>query len=138
MRPLTFFLIDIVTDACKGIVDVEFDPPLSFKAVSQSGKKRSNDAGLYCHCEASSSADNAREEMKLKSCVKRFKLATRQKLYHVCLNEHGGRCKFKIRCSIGNCRESHNPLMHPIGIELSAHIRTNCTVLFRIVPVQLY
>ncbi|XP_062705239.1 uncharacterized protein LOC134287427 [Aedes albopictus] len=40
----------------------------------------------------------------------------------------------------GSDEAGPNPLMHPVGntVGLSAHIRTNCTVLFRIVPVQLH
>nr|XP_029724601.1 uncharacterized protein LOC115264719 [Aedes albopictus] len=85
---------------------------------------------------------------RLRHCVdfkelryaERLKLVTREKLCHVCLNEHGGKCKFKIRCNIGDCREFHISLMHPVGntVKMSAPIRTNCTVLFRIVPVQLH
>ncbi|XP_062701927.1 uncharacterized protein LOC134285360 [Aedes albopictus] len=160
LRTLTDFLMDIVADACEANVDVEFNPPPS-GAFPQTGKKRSNKAGLYCHCEASGSADNSSEERKLKPCKmcqstdhrlrhcaifktlrydERLNLVKREKLCQVCLNEHGGRCKFKIRCNIGDCRDFHNPLMHPVGntIELCAPIRINCTVLFRIVPVQLH
>ncbi|XP_062538916.1 uncharacterized protein LOC134207212 [Armigeres subalbatus] len=70
----------------------------------------------------------------------RLKLVNREKLCHVCLNEHKGQCKFNIRCNIDECRAFHNPLMHPVGnvVGLSAHIRTNCTVMFRIVAVQLH
>ncbi|XP_062709442.1 uncharacterized protein LOC134288477 [Aedes albopictus] len=40
----------------------------------------------------------------------------------------------------GSDEAGPNPLMHPVEntVGLSAHIRTNCTVLFRIVPVQLH
>ncbi|XP_062704770.1 uncharacterized protein LOC134287082 [Aedes albopictus] len=161
LRTLTDFLMDIVEDACEANVDVEFNPTPSPESDSQSEEESSNEAGLYCHCEASSSTYNASEESKLKPCKmcqskdhrlqhcadfkklrydERLKLVTHEKLCHVCLNEHGGQCKFGIRCNIGDCRKSHHPLMHPVGntVGLSAQIRANCTVLFRIVPVQLH
>ncbi|XP_062538860.1 uncharacterized protein LOC134207155 [Armigeres subalbatus] len=138
LRTLTDFLMDIVVDACEA-------------------KK----GALYCHGEGSSPAANLNEERRLKPCqqcratdhrlrrctefrklryAERLKLVNREKLCHVCLNEHKGQCKFNIRCNIGECRAFHNPLMHPVGnvVGLSAHIRTNCTVMFRIVPVQLH
>ncbi|XP_062702122.1 uncharacterized protein LOC134285435 [Aedes albopictus] len=161
LRTLTDFLMDIVADACEANVDAEFNPPPSSESDSQSEEESSNEAGLYCHCEASSSTYNTSEESKLKPCKmcqskdhrlqhcadfkklrydERLKLVTHEKLCHVCLNEHDGQCKLKIRCNIGDCREFHNSLMHPVGntVGLSAPIRTNCTVLFRIVPVQLH
>ncbi|XP_062713770.1 uncharacterized protein LOC134290617 [Aedes albopictus] len=157
LRTLTDFLMDIVADACEANVDVEFNPSPSSESDSQPEEESSNEAGLYCHCEGSSSTYNTSEESKLKPCKmcqskdhrlqhcadfkklrydERLKLVTLEKLCHVCLNEHDGQCKLKIRCNIGDCREFHNSLMHPVG--LSAPIRTNCTVLFRIVPVQLH
>ncbi|XP_062711976.1 uncharacterized protein LOC115267455 [Aedes albopictus] len=162
LRTLTDFLMDIVADACEANVDVEFVPSPPSKGIAPSRKKMPKEkGGLYSHSEASASAANAGEEKVLKPCKQcrrtdhrlrhcgefkklryadRLRLVNREKLCHVCLNEHGGQCKFKIRCNIGDCRDFHNPLMHPVGntVGLSAHIRTNCTVLFRIVPVQLH
>ncbi|XP_062713145.1 uncharacterized protein LOC134284014 [Aedes albopictus] len=161
LRTLTDFLMDIVADACEANVDVEFNPTPSSESDSQSEEESSNEAGLYCHCEASSSTYNASKESKLKPCKmcqskdhrlqhcaefkklrynERLKLVMHEKLCHVCLNEHGGQCKFKIRCNVGDCREFHNSLMHPVEntVGLSTPIRENCSVLFRIVPVQLH
>ncbi|XP_058838037.1 uncharacterized protein LOC131693851 [Topomyia yanbarensis] len=155
LRSLTDFLMNIVEDAYEANVDVEFKP-------AQPEKKKLKEKGcLYFHSKVSNPTVTMNDARKLRPCyqcrdtdhrlrhcedfrklryVERLKLVNREKLCHVCLNEHGGQCKFKIRCNIGNCREYHNPLMHPVGdvVGLSAHIRTNCTVMFRIVPVQLY
>lgn len=70
----------------------------------------------------------------------RLRLVNHEELCHVCLNEHGGQCKLEIRCNIGECKGFHYPLMHPVVnlVGLSAYIRTNCTVFFRIVSVQLH
>ncbi|XP_062539013.1 uncharacterized protein LOC134207307 [Armigeres subalbatus] len=153
--------MDIVADACEANVDVEFKPSHPLKGVPHARKRRSKErGGLYLHSEASSSNVTANERLlrpcnycrgtshRLRHCAEfkklryteRLKLVNREKLCHVCLNEHGGQCKFKIRCNIGECREFHNPLMHPVGnvVGMSAHIRTNWTVMFRIIPVQLY
>lgn len=162
LRTLTDFLMDIVADACEANVDVEFKPSHQPRGGSHSEKLRAKEKGrFYAHAEVSSPAVNASEEKLLRPCQKcrrtdhrlrhcaefkklryteRLKLATREKLCHVCLNEHDGKCRFKIRCNIGECREFHNPLMHPVGnvVGINAHIRTNCTVMFRIVPVQLH
>ncbi|XP_062537709.1 uncharacterized protein LOC134206043 [Armigeres subalbatus] len=143
LRTLTDFLMDIVVVAC------------------EANTKPKEKSALYCHGEGSSPAVNLNEERRLKPCqqcrvtdhrlrrctefrklryAERLKLVNREKLCHVCLNEHKGQCKFNIRCNIGECRAFHNPLMYPVGnvFGLSAHITTNCTVMFRIVPVQLH
>ncbi|XP_062538908.1 uncharacterized protein LOC134207201 [Armigeres subalbatus] len=162
LRTLTDFLMDIVVDACEANVDVEVQPSYQSRRVFPTGKSKPKEKGvLYCHGEGSSPAANLNEERRLKPCqqcratdhrlrrctefrklryAERLKLVNREKLCHVCLNEHKGQCKFNIHCNIGECRAFHNPLMHPVGnvVGMSAHIRTNCTVMFRIVPVQLH
>ncbi|XP_053699180.1 uncharacterized protein LOC128746160 [Sabethes cyaneus] len=162
LRTLTDFLMEIVEDACEADVDVDLTPAYQSKAGSSSfGKKKPKEKGaLYCHAQenpAPSPSDQKRlkpckicqnTEHRLRHCADfkklsyadRLKIVTRDKLCHVCLNEHSGTCRFKIRCSVGDCREHHNSLMHPVGntVGLSAHIRSNCTAMFRMVPVQLH
>lgn len=44
----------------------------------------------------------------------RIKLVEQKRLYRVCLNDHGNaECKFKLRCSVGECLQRHDPLLHP-------------------------
>ncbi|XP_058827968.1 uncharacterized protein LOC131687894 [Topomyia yanbarensis] len=159
LRTLTDFLMDIVDDACD--VDVDMQPALQRKGGAQPGNKRVKEKGaLYSHSETGTSIAGSSDPGKLKPCkmcertdhrlrycedfrkidyADRLKLATREKLCIVCLNEHSGQCKFKIRCNVGECRERHNPLMHPVGnvVSMSAHIRSHSKILFRMVPVQL-
>ncbi|XP_058456571.1 uncharacterized protein LOC131433969 [Malaya genurostris] len=160
LRTLTDFLMEIVDDACDVDVDIE---PRAFqrKGSVQPANRKSKDKGaLFSHSEAGCSVSGSFNQAKLKPCkmcgrtdhrlrycedfrnieyADRLQLVTREKLCIVCLNEHGGQCKFKIRCNVGECREHHNPLMHPAGtvVGMSAHIQSNSTILFRMVPVQL-
>ncbi|XP_053699157.1 uncharacterized protein LOC128746133 [Sabethes cyaneus] len=161
LRTLTDFLMEIVDDACDANVDVQ-DTRYQSASAPQPRRETLNERGvLLSHSEACSSGDILTEQRELKPCKvcqstghrlrhcdrfgrmpysERLRMVTREKLYNVCLNEHGGQCKFRIRCNIGDCRERHNPLMHPVEstVGMSAHIRCDSTVIFRIVPVQLY
>ncbi|XP_065077560.1 uncharacterized protein LOC135700833 [Ochlerotatus camptorhynchus] len=162
LRTLTDFLMEIVEDACEANVDVDFKPAYQPKGGPSSGKKKPKEKGvLYCHSGENSPGASSSDRKRLKPCnlcqsmehrlrhcadfkklsyTNRLKLATRDKLCHVCLNEHGGLCRFRIFCNIGDCKEHHNPLMHPVRhtFGMSAHIRSNCTAMFRMVPVQLH
>ncbi|XP_053691423.1 uncharacterized protein LOC128739948 [Sabethes cyaneus] len=162
LRTLTDFLMEIVDDACDADVDVQDMRSYQCKGAPQSRMKKSKGKGvLLSHSEASSSGGISTAQRELKPCKicqstghrlrhcdrfgrmpysERLRIVTREKLCNVCLNEHGGQCKFRIRCNIGDCRERHNPLMHPVGsaVGMSAHIRSDSTVIFRIVPVKLY
>ncbi|KAL1398934.1 hypothetical protein pipiens_008585 [Culex pipiens pipiens] len=46
--------------------------------------------------------------------AERLQLVFEERLCNRCLNDHGGQCWFKFRCSVGDCREPHHPLMHPV------------------------
>ncbi|XP_065094567.1 uncharacterized protein LOC135715082 [Ochlerotatus camptorhynchus] len=162
LRTLTDFLMDIVSDACEANVDIDFKPSYQSKSGPSSWKKTPKEKGaLYCHNEANGPGPSSNDRKRLKPCnqcnstehrlrhcadfrklryADRMKVVTRDKLCNVCLNDHGGHCKFKIRCNVSDCREFHNPLMHPVrnAVGMSAHIRSNCTVMFRMVPVQLH
>ncbi|XP_058444291.1 uncharacterized protein LOC131425967 [Malaya genurostris] len=48
--------------------------------------------------------------------------------------------KPEIRCNVGDCKEQHNPLIHPSSgaVGMSAHIISSSTVMFRMVPVQVH
>ncbi|XP_053686221.1 uncharacterized protein LOC128735757 [Sabethes cyaneus] len=162
LRTLTDFLMEIVDDACDADVDVQDMRSYQCKGAPQSRMKKSKGKGvLLSHSEASSSGAIPTAQRELKPCKvcqstghrlrhcdrfgrmpysERLRIVTREKLCNVCLNEHGGQCKFRIRCNIGDCRARHNPLMHPVGsaVGMSAHIRSDSTVIFRIVPVKLY
>ncbi|XP_062553708.1 uncharacterized protein LOC134218650 [Armigeres subalbatus] len=148
LRTLTDFLMDIVADACEANVDVEFKPSHPLKGAPQAGKRRSKErGGLYLHSEASSSNVTANERLlrpcnycrgtshRLRHCAEFKKLRYTERLKLV----NRENC---VTCVSTNTEASefHNPLMHPVGnvVGMSAHIRTNFTVMFRIVPVQLY
>ena len=162
LRTFTNFLSRIAEDACEANVDVDLVP--SGKAADDSsGRKAKGRGALYSHFEGDSASAVPSNQRKLRSCkvcgrtdhrlrycedfkklphVERVAMVDRDKLCILCLGEHGGQCRFKFRCNVGDCREAHNPLIHPglsnpiIG--MSAHIRTNNPVMFRIIPVELY
>ncbi|XP_058826810.1 uncharacterized protein LOC131686833 [Topomyia yanbarensis] len=79
-------------------------------------------------------------EFKKLRYVDRLKVVNHWKLCCVCLNDHSGRCGFKIQCNVGECRERHNPLMHPVNtvVGISAHIWNQTKVMFRMIPAQLH
>ncbi|XP_062709246.1 uncharacterized protein LOC134288424 [Aedes albopictus] len=79
----------------------------------------------------------------------RLKAVHHWKLCEVCLFDHGQwRCRSRIRCNVGNCRDRHHPLLHRTergsiqrqlrASECNAHERSQRSVLFRIVPVILF
>ncbi|XP_062541048.1 uncharacterized protein LOC134209085 [Armigeres subalbatus] len=53
-------------------------------------------------------------------------------------------CKSRFHCSVGDCRQRHHPLLHPIEsspatrAQVQAHTSVRRSVLFRIVPITLY
>ncbi|XP_062703755.1 uncharacterized protein LOC115259735 [Aedes albopictus] len=83
----------------------------------------------------------------------RLKAVHHWKLCEVCLFDHGQwRCRSRIRCNVGNCRDRHHPLLHRSdrgsiqeqrqrqlrASECNAHERPQRSVLFRIIPVMLF
>lgn len=83
----------------------------------------------------------------------RLKAVDRCNLCEVCLFDHGQwRCRSRIRCNVGNCRDRHHPLLHRSGhgpaqeqrqrqfraSECNTHERPQRSVLFRIIPVTLF
>ncbi|XP_055542732.1 uncharacterized protein LOC129728321 [Wyeomyia smithii] len=161
LRTLTDFLMEIVDDACAADVDVQPKLIHQSKGGAQFGREKPKEKGaLFVHSEISNSGATVIDRGELKPCkvcrntghrlrhcerfkqmsyADRLRLVTREKLCNVCLNEHGGVCKFRIRCDVGDFRERHNALMHPVGnaMGMSAHIQSNSKIMFRMVPVQL-
>ncbi|XP_062704451.1 uncharacterized protein LOC134286794 [Aedes albopictus] len=89
------------------------------------------------------------EKFQRISLESRLAAVERFKLCEVCLFNHGSRCRSRIRCNIGNCRERHNPLLHQAGTRTAAASRTvnaECnthgpvtrSVLFKVIPVTLH
>lgn len=72
--------------------------------------------------------------------VERIQLVSEERLCNRCLNDHGGQCWFKTRCNVGDCREPHHPLMHPVEtvVGINAHICSGTDVMFRMIPVQIH
>ncbi|XP_058817874.1 uncharacterized protein LOC131681180 [Topomyia yanbarensis] len=77
----------------------------------------------------------------------RMKAVEKWKLCQLCLNEHGqSRCRFKLQCNVGNCRDKHHPLLHPPNraiplrtAECNAHnAQSQQPVIFRMVPISLH
>ncbi|XP_055543401.1 uncharacterized protein LOC129728949 [Wyeomyia smithii] len=164
LRTLTNFLSRIAEDACEADVDVEFAP--SAQATGGPSNKRGKEKGLlYNHYEDDSSSVYSPYQRKLKPCKMckrtdhrlrycqdfkalsyedRVAVVNRNNLCKLCLGEHGGQCRFKFHCTVGEYNEAHNALMHPVNgpsnriVGMSAHIRTNSPVMFRIIPVDLH
>ncbi|XP_062558024.1 uncharacterized protein LOC134222897 [Armigeres subalbatus] len=161
LRTFTDFLSGIVTDACEANVNIEYKSDTKV-VVGVGGRNRPKEkAAVYSHSEVMSSGVNEtyrkqqkpckvcqRSDHRLRFCqdfkdlshADRMKVVARWKLCQVCPNDHGGQCRFKIRCNIGDCREPHNPLIHPVEgvVGMSAHIRSGQSVSFRMVPVKVH
>ncbi|XP_058446204.1 uncharacterized protein LOC131427225 [Malaya genurostris] len=161
LRTFTNFLSRIVTDACEANVTYEYKPEVRTTAGTSGRTKAKEKAALFSHSEVQSSSSNGSDRKQQRPCrvcqrtdhrlrfcqdfqnlhfAERLKIVTKWKLCKICLNEHGGQCRFKIRCNVGDCKEQHNPLIHPSSgaVGMSAHIISSSTVMFRMVPVQVH
>ncbi|XP_065089673.1 uncharacterized protein LOC135710890 [Ochlerotatus camptorhynchus] len=79
-------------------------------------------------------------EFKRMNIAERLKEVEKQKLCGVCLNKHGGnRCFSKIRCMVRNCQGNHHSLLHRVeeSVQLQ-RAKSDCTVIFRMMPVTLH
>ncbi|XP_053698659.1 uncharacterized protein LOC128745607 [Sabethes cyaneus] len=82
------------------------------------------------------------ENFRKLSVPQRKKAVDKWELCQICLNAHGkAKCKLNIRCTVGDCSERHNSLLHP------AEAQSNCnthnvfnknSILFRMVPVRIF
>ncbi|XP_055522378.1 uncharacterized protein LOC129716568 [Wyeomyia smithii] len=160
LRTFTNFISEIVAEACEANVCLDYKPLSKPVAEVQLGKGKVKEKGaVYNHGEYTSGAGNEerkkqkpcrvceRTDHRLRYCedskklpyVDRKRIVDRFKLCQVCLNDHGtAQCKFKLRCNVGECREAHNPLLHPVQGVVSAHIRADNVTFFRMIPVNLH
>ncbi|XP_062542311.1 uncharacterized protein LOC134210280 [Armigeres subalbatus] len=166
LRTFTDFLSEIVAEVCEANVSLECKSSSKPISGGRSGMGNGSKGALFNHDEGEqrvNSPELVREERKgLKPCrvcnrtdhrlrycqdfksldyAERMQVVNQWKLCRVCLNEHGqALCKFKLRCNVGDCRQAHNPLLHPVDgvIGTSAHIRTNNMTMFRMIPVRLH
>lgn len=160
LRTFTNFLSGIVAEACEANVSWEFKPESSTVAMRRSKVKEKG--AIYNHstpemagtssaapiqprpCKACQRTDHRLrfcQDFKNLGYADRLKMVQRWKLCKVCLNDHGNApCKFKIRCNVGDCRDRHNPLLHPVDdtVAINTHIRPSGTILFRMLPVTLH
>ncbi|XP_052567234.1 uncharacterized protein LOC128093659 [Culex pipiens pallens] len=160
LRTLTNFLSKIVEDACEATVNLDYKPDVRAASGSSGRSRNKEKAALFNHSVAEECTER-REQKPQKLCrvcqrmdhrlwtcedfkklpyEDRAKMATKWKLCQRCLNEHGGQCKLKLRCNVGECREPHNPLLHPEtrAVGMNAHITSTSPVLFRMLPVKVY
>ncbi|XP_062537677.1 uncharacterized protein LOC134206002 [Armigeres subalbatus] len=158
---LSKFLSRIVAEACEA--NVSLDPKSDQKTVASTKCTRgASKGGVYNHSIAENSRRNEGAERRQKPCVvchrmdhrlrycedfrklsssDRIKLVEQKRLCRVCLNDHGNaECKFKLRCSVGECQQRHNPLLHPTSttVAMNTHVHSNNSILFRILPVVLH
>ncbi|XP_055615425.1 uncharacterized protein LOC129761711 [Toxorhynchites rutilus septentrionalis] len=159
LRTFTDFTSKIVFDACEANVNYEYKPDTRSTTGTSGKSKPKEKAALYSHSEMNRPyfPDRKkqkpcracqREDHRLRFCqdfknlshADRMKIVTRWKLCTICLNEHSGQCRFKIRCNVGDCRESHNPLTHPMAtvVAMNTHIKPSCTMMFRMIPVKIH
>ncbi|XP_062537861.1 uncharacterized protein LOC134206187 [Armigeres subalbatus] len=158
---LSKFLSRIVAEACEA--NVSLDPKSDQKTVASTKCTRgASKGGVYNHSIAENSRRNEGAERRQKPCVvchrmdhrlrycedfrklsssDRIKLVEQKRLCRVCLNDHGNaECKFMLRCSVGECQQRHNPLLHPTSttVAMNTHVHSNNSILFRILPVVLH
>nr|XP_029709412.1 uncharacterized protein LOC109433286 [Aedes albopictus] len=80
------------------------------------------------------------EEFKRMNIAERLEEVEHQGLCEVCLNKHGGgRCFSIVQCTVRDCRGNHHPLLH--RVEESVQLlktKSDCSVIFRTIPVTLY
>ncbi|XP_058837537.1 uncharacterized protein LOC131693614 [Topomyia yanbarensis] len=161
LRTFTDFVSRIVADACEANVNVDYKLDTRSTADTAGRSKPKEKGAVYNHSAVSQSESNVFERKKQKPCracqredhrlrfcqdfrdlphADRMRIVTKWKLCNICLNDHSGQCRFKIRCNVGECREPHNPLIHPIGnvVGMSAYIRSGSSMMFRMIPVQIH
>ncbi|XP_062541407.1 uncharacterized protein LOC134209436 [Armigeres subalbatus] len=167
LRTFTDFVSEIVAEACEANVGLEYKPANKPSGDGRSGAGNSKTkAALLHHSEgesppkSSSTGDGGlrslkpcrvcnRTDHRLRYCqdfknltyADRMKVVEQWKLCRLCLNEHGvAQCRFKLRCNIGECRQAHNSLLHPMdgAVGTTAHIRTKNITMFRMIPVRLH
>ncbi|XP_055634192.1 uncharacterized protein LOC129774475 [Toxorhynchites rutilus septentrionalis] len=158
LRTFTDFVSTIVAEACEANVKMDFQQPAAHEYAGK-GKIKEKGVHVYNHSAVERSSVGAdeiypkpcrvckRTDHRLRFCqdfralalADRLKLVEQGKLCVICLNDHGNApCKFKIRCNIDDCRERHNPLLHPVTVAINAHFRCTSTILFRMLPVTLH
>lgn len=103
-----------------------------------------------CICKKADHRVRNCEEFRHLNILDRLRLMEQWKLCEKCLNAHEGWCGFRITCNVGECRERHHPLVHRerfsqaprsmshISGQHHAHVSTNLSILFRIVPVTVH
>ncbi|XP_038117142.1 uncharacterized protein LOC119769264 [Culex quinquefasciatus] len=160
LRTLTNFLSKIVEDACEATVNLDYKPDVRAASGSSGRSRNKEKAALFNHSVAEESTERREQKQQrpCKACQRtdhrlwncedfkklpyedRVKMATKWKLCQRCLNDHGGQCKLKLRCNVGECREPHNALLHPEtrAVGMNAHITSTSPVLFRMLPVKVY
>ncbi|XP_062557815.1 uncharacterized protein LOC134222672 [Armigeres subalbatus] len=80
------------------------------------------------------------DEFRRMNIAERLREVERQKLCGICLNKHSNsRCSSKIRCVVRGCQGNHHPLLHRVerSVQLQKAI-SDCTVIFRMMPVTLH
>ncbi|XP_055542957.1 uncharacterized protein LOC129728539 [Wyeomyia smithii] len=160
LRTFTDFISKIVSDACEVSVNYDYKPDTKAAVGTRARSKPKEKAALYSHSEANESHGRTdrkrqkpckackRDDHRLRFCqdfknlpfADRMKIVSKWKLCKVCLNEHSGQCRFKIRCDVDDCGEPHNPLIHPAttAVAMHAHIKPSGTMMFRMIPVMIH
>ncbi|XP_055522474.1 uncharacterized protein LOC129716664 [Wyeomyia smithii] len=160
LRTFTDFISKIVSDACEVNVNYDYKPDTKAAVGTSARSKPKEKAALYSHSEANESHGRndrkrqkpckacKRDDHRLRFCqdfknmpfADRMKIVSKWKLCKVCLNEHSGQCRFKIRCDVDDCGDPHNPLIHPAttAVAMHAHIKPSGTMMFRMIPVMIH
>ncbi|XP_055527437.1 uncharacterized protein LOC129720049 [Wyeomyia smithii] len=160
LRTFTDFISKIVSDACEVNVNYDYKPDTKAAVGTSARSKPKEKAALYSHSAANESHGRndrkrqkpckacKRDDHRLRFCqdfknmpfADRMKIVSKWKLCKVCLNEHSGQCRFKIRCDVDDCGDPHNPLIHPAttAVAMHAHIKPSGTMMFRMIPVMIH
>lgn len=87
------------------------------------------------------------QEFLRQSVADRWKMVEHLNLCPCCMYDHGDwPCRIRRRCTVDDCPEFHNPLLHSesnqdctaLEVQCNSHRQLNPTVLFRMVPITLY
>ncbi|XP_062702664.1 uncharacterized protein LOC134285598 [Aedes albopictus] len=158
LKTFSKFLSKIVSEACAANVCLESKP--ESKNYHGAKGKTLEKGAIYAHsanenpaaveeqafkpCRACRRTDHRLrfcQDFKAMNVIDRMKIVEKGKLCKICLNDHGNApCKFKITCTVGECRGRHHPLLHSIEnmVVINTHIRASSAIMFRMIPVLLH
>lgn len=145
LRTLADFLSEIMKTASEVVCYADCTEKAQRTIVTGSGKNKTNfshQGFIHLHDDVDTLSEQSqkrirspcqmceRTDHRIRNCNEfrklsineRLKLVDELDLCHLCLNSHGNsRCKLDIRCTVKNCGQDHNTLLHVNQAVLNLH-----------------